>query len=164
MKTILVYLSTLCLLARLACCDLKCIGLKFWEGKDQKLFPDCIFQPILGCPTRGVDTPKPETIPALPLPLEMGSELKRGCVLFTINLTQDKSHPHGNSDRAVDICFVQPALLYHTALLGAQWWGILKESKRPEKEQVSLTASHVKSPWDTRVCLHWKAILLTTVT
>lgn len=67
-----------------------------------------------------MDTPKPETIPALPLPLEMGSELKRGCVLFTINLTQDKSHPHGNSDRAVDICFVQPALLYHTALLGAQ--------------------------------------------
>lgn len=37
-----------------------------------------------------------------------------------INITLDQTHLHGNSDCAIYICSVQPALLYHTTLLGAQ--------------------------------------------
>lgn len=100
-----------------------------WEGRVKSCF-QIGFPIYLGMvyKTDGHPT-EVEPTAALLLPLEMWAELNRDYVSFPINTMLDQSHLHGNSDCAVYICFVQPALLYHTTLLGAQWWGILKESK-----------------------------------
>lgn len=90
----------------------------------------------MGYSPRGTDAhPNPKPPAALPLALETWPELKPRAS-FAVSITPDQTHLHGNGDGAVDICLVQPALLYHPPLLGAEGRGILKESERAEKEEV----------------------------
>lgn len=45
----------------------------------------------------------------------------KGCVAFS------GTHPHGNTDRAVHVAFVQPAMFRHPSLLRSEGGCVLQE-------------------------------------